>query len=65
MDLHVINPTCGRGSQAHRPNKTPSGTNDSVLDTGLAPGSTIPNAPIQAQDGDNSALILFLKHKLN
>lgn len=42
MGLLVTNPTCGRGSRAHRPNRTPSGTNDSALDIGLAPGNIIP-----------------------
>ena len=57
MDLLVTNPTCGRGSRAHRPSKTPSGTNDSALDTGLAPGNIIPNVPTQKQEKNNSAWV--------
>lgn len=41
-DLHETNPTCGRGSRAHRPSRTPSGTDDSGRDSGLAPGNIEP-----------------------
>lgn len=44
-DLLATNPTCGRGIQVHRPNRTPSDTDDSALNTGLAPGNTKPNKP--------------------
>lgn len=49
MDLLVTNLTCERGSQAHRPNKTLSGTNDSEQDTESAPGNIIPKTSIKNQ----------------
>lgn len=44
-DLLATNPTCGRGIQVHRPNKTPSDTDGSGLNTGSVPGNTKPNKP--------------------
>lgn len=47
MDLLVTNLTCERGSRAHRPNKTLSGTNDSEQDTESAPENITPKTKNQ------------------
>lgn len=58
MDLLVTNPTYGRGSQAHRLNRTLSGINDSGRDSGLAPESIKPNKPAQ-----NKKIATYVKSK--
>lgn len=57
-DLLATNPTCGRGIQVHRPNKTPSDTDDSGLNTGSAPGNTEPNKP--EREELNSVVFFFI-----
>lgn len=57
-DLLATNPTCGRGIPVHRPNRTPSDTDDSALNTGWAPGNT---KPIKAEQRQlNSVFFLFI-----
>lgn len=63
MDHLETNPTCGRGSRAHRPNKTPSGTNGSGRDIGLAPGNIKPDEPTQRKDENKLYFVKSCKNK--
>lgn len=45
MDLLGTGPTCGRGNPAHRPDRTPFGTNGSALDSESVPGNITPKTP--------------------